>query len=110
MQKLREHERFVTLGDGQRVFSTEVGEGPAVLLCDGLGCDGYIWRHLRPSLALNHRVIHWHYRGHGKSDQPTRWELLDVPTLIRDLLAVLDSYDVERCSLLGHSMGVQVIL
>lgn len=107
---MKEHERFVTLSDGQRIFSTEVGEGPTVLLCDGLGCDGYIWGELRPALARNHRVIHWHYRGHGKSDLPRRWELLDVPSLIRDMLAVLDEYEVERCALLGHSMGVQVIL
>ncbi len=107
---MKEHERFVTSIDGQRIFSTEVGEGPAVLLCDGLGCDGYIWRDLRPALARDHRVIHWHYRGHGKSDPPRRWELLDVPALIRDMLAVLDDYEVERCAMVGHSMGVQVIL
>ncbi|MEM6732057.1 MAG: alpha/beta hydrolase, partial [Myxococcota bacterium] len=107
---MKERERFITVGDGQRLFSTEVGAGPPVLLCDGLGCDGYIWQHLRPALAREHRVIHWHYRGHGKSDSPRVWSELAVPTLIRDMIAVLDAYEVERCTLIGHSMGVQVIL
>lgn len=107
---MAERERYIFVSRGVRIFANEVGEGPAVLLCDGLGCDGYIWRDLRPALAREHRVLHWNYRGHGKSDAPREWSELSVPTLIRDMLCVLDSAGVDRCVLVGHSMGVQVIL
>ena len=25
--------------------------GPAVVFCDGIGCDGYVWKYLEPVLA-----------------------------------------------------------
>lgn len=107
---MAERERYIFVSRGVRIFANEVGSGPPVLLCDGLGCDGYVWRDMRPALARNHRVLHWNYRGHGKSDSPREWSELSVPTLIKDMLAVLDHAGVERCVLIGHSMGVQVIL
>ena len=32
-----------------------------VVLCDGIGCDGYVWRYLRRDLS-DRRLVHWHYR------------------------------------------------
>ena len=62
-------ERYVDTGDGARLFATEIGRAKAdtVVLCDGLACDGFIWRYLKGTLAEHYRVIHWHYRGHGNS-------------------------------------------
>ena len=39
-------------------------------LTDGIGCDGYVWKYLLPSLAKERAVVHWHYRGHGKTPLP----------------------------------------
>lgn len=108
--RLKEHERYIEVSPHVRIFATETGSGPTVLLCDGLGCDGYIWQRLRPALARNYQVVHWNYRGHGRSDPPRDWSELSVQEMLRDLLAVMDSFGVKCCSLLGHSMGVQVIL
>jgi len=97
--------------DGTQLFWTSEGKGaPAVLLCDGLGCDGFIWRYLEPVLAHQHRVVHWHYPGHGRSPPPSDTRAISVPSFADDASAVLDAAGVERAVVIGHSMGVQVAL
>lgn len=103
-------ERFVPVSNGTRIFARERGSGPPILLCDGLGCDGYIWNALLPDLAQDHRVIHWNYRGHGRSDPPSSHADLAVDVMVSDLIAILDAFEVERATVFGHSMGVQLVL
>lgn len=85
-------------------------EPPVVVLCDGIGCDGYIWRYLRPHLEKSCRVVHFHYRGHGQSAIPDDPSTLTVQQCADDAWHVLSSLGIERAVLIGHSMGVQVIL
>ena len=103
-------ERYVRSFDGTELFTTAEGDGPVLVLSDGLGCDGFVWRHLRPAFASRYRILHWHYRGHGLSQAPKNPSGVGVEDLVGDLLAVLDAWDVDQAVLLGHSMGVQVIL
>jgi pimeloyl-ACP methyl ester carboxylesterase len=90
----------------------EPGEAsaPTVVMCDGIGCDGYVWKHLRRALSSFCRLIHWHYPGHGRSPMPRDPQRATIPGLARDLLAVLDDAGVEHAVACGHSMGVQVVL
>ncbi|MCG8416852.1 MAG: alpha/beta hydrolase [Proteobacteria bacterium] len=81
-----------------------------VALCDGIGCDGFAWKYLRRDLASSYRIVHWHYRGHGRTPSPRDRERLTIPDLADDLASVLDECRVERAVLIGHSMGVQVSL
>jgi len=105
-------EHHATAADGTRLFwtSTGRGEGPALVLTDGLGCAGYIWRFLGPDLARANRVIHWNYRGHGRSERPADPERVSLLECVDDLLAVLDDAGERSAVLVGHSMGVQVAL
>ncbi len=105
-------ERFVRSYDGTDLFVTIVGggEGVPLVLCDGLGCDGFIWRRFRPAFLDRHRIIHAHYRGHGQSKIPEDLATLTVPNLVADLGCILDLLEVERAVLVGHSMGCQVAL
>jgi len=109
---MQRSEHYATARDGTRIHWTSAGAGagPAVVLCDGLGCAGYIWRFLLPELAKAHRVIHWNYRGHGKSERPTDPERVSILECVDDLLAVLDDAGERTAVLVGHSMGVQVAL
>jgi pimeloyl-ACP methyl ester carboxylesterase len=103
--------RHATGADGTRIAWTSRGSGtPAVVLTDGIGCAGFIWRRLAPALARKRRVLHWNYRGHGESDPPRDLERSTVEDCVSDLLAVLDDAGEERAVLAGHSMGVQVVL
>ncbi len=80
-----------------------------VILCDGIGCDGYVWRRLIPDLA-DRQVVHWHYRGHGRTPAPRDATRVRIEDCADDLAAVLDEVGVSRAVVAGHSMGVQVAL
>ncbi|HBU48586.1 MAG TPA: alpha/beta hydrolase [Myxococcales bacterium] len=99
--------------DGTLLFRRHAGttEGRPVVLCDGVGCDGYIWRYLAPELvAGGYRVIHWQYRAHGFSQPPMDPDRLQISDLAGDLLALLSDMELNDTCLVGHSMGVQVVL
>lgn len=81
-----------------------------MVLNDGIGCDGYVWKYLKRDLPDDLRVVHWHYPGHGRTPLPRARPNLGIPDLADDMMAVLDDADVERAILFGHSMGVQVVL
>jgi pimeloyl-ACP methyl ester carboxylesterase len=81
-----------------------------MVLCDGLGCDGFAWKYLLPELRRRHRVVRWHYRGHGKSGMPTDSERIGMLYTCDDLARVMDAAGLERGVVFGHSMGVQVAL
>lgn len=99
-------------GDGTRLFYEDDAHGDArtpALLCDGIGCDGYVWRYLRASLAPR-RVLHPHYRGHGRSQPPRAADRVDIADLADDQVAILDDAEIGSAVWIGHSMGVQVAL
>lgn len=103
-------ERFLKSFDGTDLYTSTLGSGTCLVLCDGLGCDGFVWRHLKRAFEDRCRIVHWNYRGHGLSAQPADPQALTVHDLCGDMKAVLDGLGVEKAVLLGHSMGVQVIL
>lgn len=106
-----ERQGFVDAADGTRLFFEELAHGePAVVLTDGIGCDGFAWRYLAPRLGAHHRVVHWHFRGHGRSGPPADPERLAIEDLARDLAAIAAHLELERPVVIAHSMGVQVAL
>tara|TARA_R110002073_G_scaffold142117_6_gene293858 strand:- start:12188 stop:13099 length:912 start_codon:yes stop_codon:yes gene_type:complete len=96
-------------GNIDRSTGHETDELP-VVLCDGIGCSGFIWKHLREPLGRNRRVISWHYRGHGRSPHPKDESRVGITDLADDLACVLDELNIDEAILIGHSMGVQVAL
>lgn len=80
-----------------------------VLLCDGIGCDGFVWRYLRQDLT-DRFGLHPHYRGHGRTAAPRDASRVTIEDLADDVASVLDDALVDHAVLVGHSMGVQVAL
>jgi pimeloyl-ACP methyl ester carboxylesterase len=101
---------FATAVDGTRLFYGVRGSGTPIVLCDGIGCDGWAWARFHEELARHSQVIHWHYRGHGRSGSPLDPTRVDIAALARDARSVLDHLGVESAIFTGHSMGVQVCL
>lgn len=98
--------------DGSPLFYESWGTRSAqtpVLLCDGIGCDGYVWRYLKTELG-GRFGLHPHYRGHGRTPPPRDPERVTIEDLADDVACVLDDALVDRAVLIGHSMGVQVAL
>jgi len=104
-------ESFATGADGTRIHFSAVGRGePALVLCDGIGCDGFAWKYLARDFAASRRIIRWHYRGHGKSAVPEDRARITFDDVCADLSAVLRASGTSRAVFVGHSMGVQVAL
>ena len=80
---------------------------PPMVLLHGLGDDGRDWHTVLPALADRYRVYALDLRGHGRSDHPGRYSF----ELMRDdVIGFLDEVDVERCVVIGHSMGGAVAI
>jgi pimeloyl-ACP methyl ester carboxylesterase len=110
---------YALAGDGTRLFvRAQDGGGKQAfdpnavhaVLCDGIACDGFIWKYLWSDLARVVPVVHWHYRGHGRSAQPRNPDNVDVPAHADDLASVRKYMGDPPSVLFGHSMGVQVVL
>jgi pimeloyl-ACP methyl ester carboxylesterase len=99
---------FATAADDTRLFYGVRGSGPGLVLLDGIGCDGWAWIHIQPHLALHNRVVHCHYRGHGRSGRVRNLATATVETLADDLVRVLDATGLARAVIMAHSMGTQV--
>lgn len=102
--------KFFDSRDGTQLWCGTLGEGPAMILCDGFACDGFIWPYVMDHFCENFQMVRWHYRGHGRSATPKDFGRLTIDDLCDDLEAVLDTLQIEDAILLGHSMGSQVIL
>ena len=106
-----DREHFFEAEDGTRLFVEEVGNGGTpIVLTDGIGCDGFVWRYLAPSLGEHRRVVHWHFRGHGRSGPPADRTRLGIGDLADDLFTVRRALELDRPVIAAHSMGVQVAL
>ncbi len=83
---------------------------PTAILCDGIACDGFIWKYLWDDLARVLDVVHWNYRGHGRSALPANPAAVELADHARDLDAVRRAVGDGDVVLFGHSMGCQVVL
>lgn len=108
----RWRESFVTSDDGTKLYVREraVGKPVTALLCDGIACDGFIWRYLVEDLLGDANVVHWHYRGHGRSSAPGDPERVTMKDVVDDLEAVRRECIDGPVILFGHSMGCQSAL
>jgi pimeloyl-ACP methyl ester carboxylesterase len=102
--------RFVRAADGVQLFYEREGRGRPMLLCDGILCDGHIWKYFVPAFEADRECLHWHYPGHGRSDDPPPFSDLSPARLADDAAEVLRHAGVEGAVIVGHSMGVQVAL
>jgi 2-hydroxymuconate-semialdehyde hydrolase len=99
--------RFLDTRSG-RVHILDVGEGPVILLMHGSGRSVADWQEgLADRLGERHRVVGFDYYGHGLSDRahglrygPALW--------VQQAVDVLDALEIERVTVVGHSVGGSV--
>src|SRR6185437_5538841 len=94
--------QFRTIHGYRRAFRI-AGQGPAILLIHGIGDNSTTWEGVHAQLAQRFTVIAPDLLGHGKSDKPRAdYSVAAYANGMRDLLSVLD---IERVTLVGHSLG-----
>ncbi|MET0132725.1 MAG: alpha/beta hydrolase [Kibdelosporangium sp.] len=102
------HEHDLTSSDGTRIRGWRTGNpGPPVLLCPGLGTMPEVWPALLlPSAGV--QVVSWYHRGTLGSDRPADESRIELADHVADALAVLNAAGVQRCVVMGWSVGVMV--
>ncbi len=85
------------------------GKGDAVLLLHGFGEDSSIWKDQFHFLKEDYTVITPDLPGSGKSSilEQSEVSIIDYASCI---FALLENENIEKCYLLGHSMGGYITL
>lgn len=96
--------------DGTEIAYQIRGDGPPILLCNGLGGRWIAWSHQIRHFEGRYRLISWDYRGLYDSGRPPDPQAITVQDHARDALELLAEEGIERTALVGWSMGVQVAL
>lgn len=109
-EDIRVEERRITSFDGTDIAYHVIGEGPPILLANGLGGSWRAWKHQLRFFQDRYSFISWDYRGLYGSKAPPDRNALDVPAQARDALLILEKEKIERTAIFGWSMGVQVAL
>ena len=95
--------------DGQSIPVRITGQGPPVVLVHGLGCSHQHWMPVAKRLANRHRVFAWDARGHGQCRTEPHAPIT-LARLARDLHQLLDHFQLDGVTLVGHSMGALTVM
>lgn len=96
--------RRVALADGAQVSVRECGRGPALVCLHGIGSGAASWLDTAQVLAGEARLIAWDMPGYGEST-PVAPALSHACDYAARLHGLLDALGIERCVLVGHSLG-----
>ncbi|MET0378985.1 MAG: alpha/beta fold hydrolase [Spongiibacteraceae bacterium] len=92
----------------ERESSAGIDDGAVpVLLLHGLFGAGDNLGSLARQLAATRRVLQIDLRNHGQSPHA---EHMDLPIMAKDLQALIQSLDITRCDIVGHSLGGKVAM
>jgi pimeloyl-ACP methyl ester carboxylesterase len=95
---------FIEAADGTSLFHLDWGQGKPVLFVHAWALSADIWEYQMTELAESGlRCVAYDRRGHGRSADSGRG--YDFDTLADDLAAVIEQLDLDRVTLVGHSMG-----
>jgi pimeloyl-ACP methyl ester carboxylesterase len=79
------------------------GSGSPLVFLAGFGNSAHVFDGFAPEFVLHFRVLGITRRGFGASSKPTAG--YDTRTLVRDIIAVLDSLRISRAAFVAHSFG-----
>ncbi|HUP96879.1 MAG TPA: alpha/beta hydrolase [Usitatibacter sp.] len=99
-EKIRARNNVHVRGSGTRT----------ILFVHGFGCDQTMWRYVVPAFEQDYRCVLFDYVGSGKSDwsayDPGRYATLKG--YARDVLDVIEAFDLNDVILVGHSVSAVV--
>lgn len=102
-------EKFI-IANNTPVRYADAGKGTqAVLLLHGYLESMEVWEEFAGQLGKHYRVLRMDLPGHGFSDWGGR-EVISMEYMADTAAAVLESAGVEKCTVVGHSMGGYVAL
>ena len=93
---------------GQRLYWTETGNGPPVILLHGLGSDSSEWTRVTGHLSAHRRVLAFDQIGFGQSGKPAL--KYRTETLCSFLEGFYEGLRLERSSLVAHGLAGSVAI
>ncbi len=100
--------QFITT-NGIQMAIYEQGTGEPVILLHGFPELAFSWRHQLPALAgAGYRAIVPDLRGYGASSKPQDVDQYTMQHLIDDVVGLLDAYEIEQATIVGHDWGAMV--
>ena len=103
--RIPSRERFVVSGK-LKLNIVEWGQvtAPPIVMLHGLRAYAQTWDRVAQILAQKYYIIALDQRGRGKSDWGSPSEYF-TPNYVKDLKNVIEGLDLDKFTLLGHSMG-----
>lgn len=95
----------LSLADGPQGYR-ESGSGPVIVLLHGISSGAASWAPLAENLP-GYRLLAWDAPGYGDS-QPLALEQPTAADYARRLAEWLEALGIERCVLVGHSLGAMM--
>ena len=95
--------------DHCKLYYEECGpkDGKNVVFIHGGGCNRHFYKRNIPALAEKFHVLSYDQRLHGDSDKVDHGT--NFPRMAQDLNELLQYLGMKNVTLIGHSMGVNVI-
>lgn len=100
---------YITL-NGVRYAIHQQGAGDPLLILHGFTGDGASFMMRLTPLAETHQLIAPDLLGHGQTASPPDPQRYAMRHAIADLQALLDQLGINRCAVLGYSMGGRLAL
>ncbi|UJJ31571.1 alpha/beta fold hydrolase [Halopseudomonas maritima] len=105
--------KYATLDSGLTLHYLDIGEGPVVVWLHGSGPGASGFSNFKGNYPLfeqaGYRNIVLDLPGFGRSDKPDDVNY-DLDFFVGNLKSLLDQLDIERCTLLGNSLGGAIAL
>lgn len=100
--------QVIDLEDNLQVFYYDRGKGDPILFVHGWCANSGIWTAQLAYFPQNYRALALDLRGHGNSSKPMEGN--SIPQLARDVRKFIEALGMEKVTLVGHSMGMMVVL
>ena len=78
-------------------------DAPVIVLIHGLGLNRHVWDSYTPELTHRYRVLNYDLFGHG--DTVPAPGIPSLTLFSEQLLGLLDELAIDRCSMIGFSLG-----
>ena len=99
---------FFETAERTRLAYEDYGSGSPIVFAGSCMLSTDMWEYQIPYfVGQGYRCIAMDWRGHGRSDRPSRG--YDYDTIADDLATLIDHLDLQDVTLVGHSMGGAVV-
>jgi 3-oxoadipate enol-lactonase len=91
-----------------QIYYEQLGNGPTIVFAHGAGGNAAIWFNQMAHFATDYQCVAFDHRCFARSPCPSG--KITVQDFRDDLLAIMDTLDIEQAHLVGQSMGGFTVL